>query len=289
MALQNDSTAQHVSSDTLHLPWRDGGYSLLDVELPQYYREGFFSKDSLFHPELPGGRFGVAGTPVPYSASGDNFITSVLLVFFILLVLALAQIRSFIVRQAKNFFYVHHEGAQEMAQTGAELRVQMVLLLLTSLLLSLICYFYTVRYIIDSFFRPAQYLLIVVYFLMVVGYFSVQFLLYAIANNILFDGKRNIQWQKTKLFITGMEGVLCLPAVLLFVFLGLSEQNVIGYLTFVLFFVKLLTFFKCYVVFFRTNVVKLQIILYFCALEMMPLLAFGGALGFVANSLKIIF
>ena len=37
---------------------------MLDVQLPQYYREGFFSKDTLFHPELPGGRYGVAGDPI---------------------------------------------------------------------------------------------------------------------------------------------------------------------------------------------------------------------------------
>jgi hypothetical protein len=48
------------------------GKSFRDVSLPQYYRESFFSKDSLFHPELRGGRMGVSGDPVPYSVSGDN-------------------------------------------------------------------------------------------------------------------------------------------------------------------------------------------------------------------------
>ena len=91
------------------------------------------------------------------------------------------------------------------------------------------------------------------------------------------------------LFISSMEGVILLPAVLLQAYFGMSEKSVIIYFIIVLFFVKILTFFKCYAVFFRTNVVKLQIILYFCALEIVPLLAFWGALDFVANSLKIIF
>ena len=47
--------------DTLHLPGHQPGKSFLDVSLPQYYRESFFSKDSLFHPELKGGR------PVSYT------------------------------------------------------------------------------------------------------------------------------------------------------------------------------------------------------------------------------
>ena len=45
--------------------------SLPVVELPQYYKEGYFAKDSLLHPELQGGRYGVAGTPVPLSLRGD--------------------------------------------------------------------------------------------------------------------------------------------------------------------------------------------------------------------------
>lgn len=66
MALQQDSIS--ITQE---------GEDLLDVQLPQYYREGFFSKDSLFHPELPGGRFGVAGDPVPYSIHNDSVITSI--------------------------------------------------------------------------------------------------------------------------------------------------------------------------------------------------------------------
>ena len=95
MALQQDSIS--ITQE---------GEDLLDVQLPQYYREGFFSKDSLFHPELPGGRFGVAGDPVPYSIHNDSVITSILLAFFILVVIAIANIHEFIVRQFKNFFYI---------------------------------------------------------------------------------------------------------------------------------------------------------------------------------------
>jgi hypothetical protein len=84
-----------------------------------------------------------------------------------------------------------------------------------------------------------------------------------------------------------MEGVVFLPAVLLQAYFDMTEKNVVIYFVIVLIFVKILTFFKCYVAFFRRNVVKLQIILYFCALEMVPLLAFWGALDYVTDSLRI--
>ena len=90
--------------DTLHLPGHEAGKSFRDVSLPQYYRESFFSKDSLFHPELKGGRLGVAGDPVPYTVAGDSFITSLLLVCFLLACIAFSKSKHFVIRQAKTFF-----------------------------------------------------------------------------------------------------------------------------------------------------------------------------------------
>ena len=278
MALQQDSIS--ITQE---------GEDLLDVQLPQYYREGFFSKDSLFHPELPGGRFGVAGDPVPYSIHNDSVITSILLAFFILVVIAIANIHEFIVRQFKNFFYIPREGTSEMTETGTELRIQVFMVFLSSLLLSLLFYFYTIHYIGDTFVLESQYHLIAVYLVLMIVYFTAKVILYSVVNSVFFDSKRKRHWFKTLLFISSMEGLILFPAVLLQTYFDMSEKNVILYYTIVLFFVKILTFFKCYVVFFRRNVVKLQIILYFCALEMVPLIAFWVTLDIVVKSLKINF
>ena len=106
--------------DTLHLPGHPAGKSFRDVSLPQYYRESFFSKDSLFHPELRGGRMGVSGDPVPYSVSGDNFVTSLLLLCFVLACVAFAQSREFILRQLRKFFYTPRFGTTEISETSTE-------------------------------------------------------------------------------------------------------------------------------------------------------------------------
>ena len=275
--------------DTLHLPGHDKGHNLLDVNIPQYYREGFFSKDSMFHPELPGGRYGVAGDPVPYTIHGDNIITSILLGSFILAVLAFTNARSFISRQAKNFFYASREGFTEVTETSSELRFQTYLVFLACLLISLLYYFYTINYVGDTFVLQSDYHLIAIYLGMAVAYFLVKMLLYTLVNLVFFDSKRNVQWLKSFLFLTSVEGVLLFPAVLLLAYFDVSVENVLKYLLIVLVVVKLLTIYKCFLIFFKQNVVKLQIILYFCTLEMIPLLAFWGALVFTANSLKINF
>ena len=282
MALQQDSI-------DMHLPVPGKGQSLIDVQLPQYYREGFFSKDTLYHPELPGGRFGVAGDPIPYNIHNDSIVTSILLAFFILMVIAFANTHKFMVRQLKKFFYVPSDGSLEMAETGTEIRIQLFLVLLNSVLLALLYYFYVIHFVAQTFILQSQYHLIAIYMGMMVSYFVAKGLIYTLVNLVFFGSKKNRHWMKTKLYMTSMEGLVFLPAVLLLAYSNMTEENIVVYFVVVLIFVKILTFFKCYVVFFRRNVVKLQIILYFCALEMVPLLTFWGALDFVTSSLKINF
>ncbi len=275
--------------DTLHLPGHDKGHNMLDVQLPQYYREGFFSKDSLFHPELPGGRYGVAGDPVPYSVHSDNTITTLLFISFILAVISFSNAGNFILRQAKSFFYAPHEGTSEFTETANELRFQTFLVLLTSFIISMLFYFYTLNEYGDTFILKSQYYLIAIYFVLTICYYLVKAVLYTMVNITFFDSKRNIQWIKTCLFIVAMQGVLLFPLVILSAYFNLSIQTTVIYFVISLFFVKILTIYKCYVIFFQRNVAKLQIILYFCTLEIIPLLSFWGALEITANSLKINF
>lgn len=275
--------------DTLHLPGHDKGRSMLDVDLPQYYREGFFSKDSLFHPELPGGRYGVAGDPVPYTVQHDNVIISLLLLLFVLATIAFSNSRHFVVRQTKNFFSTNREGMTEITETAVEIRFQAFLTFLNSLLLSILFYFYTLNFIGETFLLDSQYHLIAVFLGMTVVYYLVKTMLYAIVNNVFFDGKKNRQWMKSFLFITSIEGVSLFPLVVVWTFFDISIQNAVIYVVIVISIVKILELFKCFLIFFRQNVVKLQIILYFCTLEIIPMALLWGALVFTANSLKINF
>jgi hypothetical protein len=275
--------------DTLHLPGHDRGHNMLDVNLPQYYREGFFSKDSLFHPELRGGRSGVAGDPVPYTVHSDNLLTGLLLLCLIMVVLAFANVKDFLVRQAKSFFYFSHDVASEMSETAVELRFQFFLVLLSCLLCSLLFYFYTLYFIGETFILRSPYYLILIYWGIFIAYYVLKVLLYSITNLVLFDSKRNKQWMRSFLFIVSSEGVLMFPIMMVKGYFDISMFSASVYVAVVLIIIKILTIYKCYNIFFNRNVVKLQIILYFCALEMVPFLLLWSVLNATANMLKINF
>lgn len=261
----------------------------IQIDLPEYYKEGFFSKDSLFHPELEGGRYGSVGDPVPYSVRSDDVITSLLLVFFVLAVVSYSNIRGFFSRQAKNFFHTPHEGATSMTETATEARFQVFIVFLTGLMFATLYYFYSLHYNGDSYILSSQYYLILIVWAIFLLYFLVKMGLYSVVNLVFFDGKRNRQWMKSLLFIIALEGLLSVPAVIMGPYFDLSIHKVEIYFTIMLVLVKLMTFYKCFIIFFRQNVVGMQIILYLCALEIVPLVALWEILDVTANNLKINF
>ena len=187
----------------------------------------------------------------------------------------------------KAFFYTPHEGTTEISETAAEMRFQVFLVLLTCIQLSLLFYVYVTQTVGDVFVLETQYHLIAIFMAMMIGYFLAKWLLYSIVNAVFFDGKRNQQWWKLLLFITSVEGVLLFPAVVLQAYFNLSLHSVEVYVATVLIIVKTLTIYRAYVIFFRQKALKIQIILYLCTLEIVPLLAFWAALVFTANTLKI--
>ncbi|MBQ7472291.1 MAG: DUF4271 domain-containing protein [Prevotella sp.] len=274
--------------DTLHMPGHSKGKSFRDISLPKYYRESFFSKSSLFHPELSGGRQGVAGDPVPYTIAGDNVITSILLACFIIVGLSFGLLRQLFKRQLKDFFRPKAESSSGVTETFNEVRLQIFLAFQTSLLFG-ICYFFYINSTKESTFVLEQYQMIGIYAITFLAYFLGKSLLYAIASWIFVGGKKIIQWQKTNLFLIALEGLLMFPLILVVSFFGVSIQNSAIYTVIVIILTKILVFFKSRNIFFKQTGGFLQLFLYLCALEIMPLLNLWGTLTLISSYLKINF
>ena len=274
--------------DTLHLPGHDIPRDLKNVDLPQYYRESFFSKDTLFHPELEAGRYGVVGDPIPYVIGNDNIISSLLIASFVITMLTVSFCRNFIFRQIKDFLYIPKSDNVHHA-TSSEFKALTFFTTLTALMLSLLYFFYAKTFIADTFILTDEYILIGIIFGIILGYFFVKAVVYTFVNLTFFPGKKNRQWIEIYLFLTVIEGMLLFPSVLLLSYFDIDPKYIIYYFIFVLFLVKIGTFYKSFIIFFKQKDLYLQIILYFCALEIIPLLALWGGLRFLINILKINF
>ena len=242
--------------------------------------------DTLFV-ERGGAGYGEQGEPIPYNIANDNFITSLLLICFLLTLFSSAQSHRFIVRQAKNFFSAPRREFSDITETSNELHFQLFLALLTCLLVALI-YFFLWHNGDTSINFSDKYKEIGIYTGIVAAYFIVKLLLYWITGWVFFDAKKTEQWTKAYLFLVSSEGVLLLPAVMLCAYFKTNAQNLLVYVFAVVGIVKLLTLYRTSVIFFRKKNVYLQNILYFCALEVVPACILAGILLLTSNYLRLI-
>ena len=272
--------------DTLHLPGHDKGHNPRDIRIPDYNKESFLADDSLFHPELAHEPFGVAGDPVPYNISNDNVISSILLGCFIVSLLAFAISKNYLVYQIRKFFHIPR-SEDIKTPTSSEVIALMFFAFQTCLLWAMAYFFYVKAYVADTFIFEEEYLFIGLLFLVIFVYSILKYPLYTLVNYTFFFGKNNGQWLYTMLLLYAIEGALLFPAILFQSYFEAPPQNVIFYAVLVLILVKICTFYKCYVIFFRKNGLFLQIFLYFCTLEIIPLLALWGGLAIITNALTI--
>ena len=260
---------------------------MTDVHMPQYYKETFFSGDSLLQTEVPGGNYGMEGEAILQNIHGDDVLTALLLCCFVLAVIAFSKAGTFMLWQLRNFFYLPHEGRSEVKETASEVRSIGYLILLSSTVISLLYYFHTMQIEGEAFMLDSPYQLLAIFLGLVLTCFFFKYVLYLWTNSVFFGSKRNVHWMRSYIFLFILEGVLMSPLLFAQLYFDLSLETVEIYFIIVLIIVKLLTFYRCYVIFFRQNVVGVQIILYLCALEIVPLIALWAGLDITANSLKI--
>ena len=132
-------------------------------------------------------------------------------------------------------------------------------------------------------------MLLVIFLGVFLAYFLIRFGLYTMVNNLFFDSSKNKKFLTSLLYLSAVEGLVLYPALALLTFMHLPAQNAIWYCLIVVILVKILTFYKTFTIFFKQNDFFLQIILYFCALEMVPLFTLWGGLSVIVDYLKINF
>ena len=275
----NDSVVPAAIADTIVVQQQD-------VNLLPYDSGTFFSEDTLSYAEvcLPG----VAGESVPYTMRGDDILVCLVLFCFITTTSVFANSGHAIFHQLKEFFYIPRIEYADANMLPGKLTL-FILNLQTCLLFGIAYYFYTTHDVAAYDVLGSSYELMAVYFGVLVAYSLLKGIIYQMVNAVFFESKKNKQMVWTLVFIAALEGIAFFPIIILQIYFGLSVQTVAYCFVFILVIAKLMTFYKCWAIFFRQVGIFLQIILYLCALEIVPLLILGGVLVTITNELKVIF
>ncbi len=274
--------------DTLEIPGIPAKKSQSLSELSHHYRQTFFDGNHFMHPEVSDSRLGVQEAPLPYRLRTDDGITAIVLVLFMLMLVIFSKSKKALLKQAKELFNppreYHNLFNDEPDNQQHSIGVLVCLALLT-LSLQLFSLNGQESYLITTPVVP--YLTLLLNVLIVTVYYLFKKLSYRFVNWIFFDKTKNKKWQETYSFTYATEGLLLFPLVLLTIYFDLNTLHAWLYIGFVVFLTRIILLYETYIIFFPKIHGILHLIVYFCALEITPLLMLCRVLAFINNNFVI--
>jgi len=242
--------------------------------------------DSVIKAEVPAS--GMMADPVPYHPSNDPLVSTLLIGGFVLIVLLLSHSRNFLTKQLRSFFYTAKARTTQITEQPHEIWYQGLLSLVTLLFCAIAIFCALIHGLHSPFFTPPHTIL-GVSLIMTGAWFLCRVLLYSLVNWVFFSHKQNLQWYRSVLLLSGTFGIAMLPVLLLYIFGQLTWQASTILVAILFISVEILFVYKSFVTFFNRAGDFLQIILYFCALEMMPLAGLAGIFVMYHDNLRINF
>lgn len=213
---------------------------------------------------------GTEGIPIPYSPRMDDGITVVLLCCFFLSAYVLSRSRKFLLQLVKDFL-LHRERTSIFASsTASDVRYLLLLILQTCILAGVCLFNYFVDLQPDLVNHVSPFILLAIYVGVCLLYLFLKWLFYSFLGWIFFDESVTTLWLESYSTLLYYLGFTLFPFALFLVYFDLSLQSTIIIGLLLAFFAKILMFYKWLKLFCNNLHGSFLLILYFCALEIMP-------------------
>ena len=245
-----------------------------------FYKEPFVSADSIeltpYH-SMREFASGFEGVSIPYTPKRDDAIAAILLLCFFVSAYVLARSKKFLAQQIKDF--ILHRGRTSIfaTSTAADVRHLLSLALQTGVLsgLCLFDYFITVRPSLTEHLSP--YILLSVYIGACLLYLLIKWFFYSFLGWVFFDKYRTGLWMSSYSTIIYYTGFVLFFFALFLIYFDLDLAFFVSISVGLIISTKILIFYKWIKLFFNNVYGLLLLILYFCALEILPcLIAYQG-------------
>ncbi len=213
---------------------------------------------------------GIIGIPTPYSPQKDDLVALILLVCFFITSFVLARSKRQIWLQLRSLAFQRERSSLFAGGTTIDIRLIVLLLLQTCIFLGMLFfnYFNDVNPVLMVETSPN--LLLVIYIGICVGYLLFKWLFYLFAGWVFFEKIKTNLWMESYITMLYTVGFILFPLVLLLIYFNLSVVFLIVFGLILLACVKILMFYKWLRLFSNNFGGFLLLILYFCALEIIP-------------------
>lgn len=231
----------------------------------------------------------IEGIPIPYSSQTDDIIAFVLLACFLMSAYILGRSGKLLLQEGKDFILNKERNNLFVVSTAADMRNQ---LLLTSQLCVLAGIYFVCYFELSDpglFNSIPSHVILLAYILFSSVYIILKWVLYSSIGWVFFENGRTKFWMDSYSVLLYHLSLVSFPLVLILVCLDLNINIVVIVGGVVLIITKILLLFKCLKVFLNKTDGLFLIILYFCALEIVPCFVCYKALLQINNVLLIKF
>lgn len=213
---------------------------------------------------------GTEGIPLPYSPRTDDVVALALFGCFFLSAYVLSRSRKFLFQLVKDFLLHRQRTSIFATSTASDMRYLLLLILQTCVLagIFLFNYFVHVSPGLVQHVPPGQ--LLGIYMGTCLCYLFLKWLVYSFLGWIFFDGSTVSLWMESYSTLLYYLGFALFPFVLLSVYFGLGLQAMVIIGLILAVFAKILISYKWIKLFCNNLYGSLLLILYFCALEIIP-------------------
>lgn len=233
---------------------------------------GFFSGSKWINKNEAIHFVGVSGNPIPYKLSNDIFVTITLLASLFIASFVVSRSMHALKLRIKNFFYNRNRNETTTLKSESKIKNHIYVVILESFVLSLLFFSYAEFKLISDFTTVSPYLLLFADMATCLTYFALKYAIYGTFNWTFFnEEKREVWFSGYNLIIFG-KAVTLLPLVLTVLFFDLPFPVYIYAFFAILIINETMVLFKTKQIFFAYPLGILTSILYFCTLELLPLL-----------------
>ena len=231
---------------------------------------------------------GMQGQPLPYQLRSDAFVTGIILICFVLFSYSLKNGKKYVLQRIKALFQYKERFSLFDDATTSSNRYVFTLTIISCVLSGLYIY----EYISETDFMlirsVSNGLMLGIYIGMSLFYISFKWVAYQFCQlEFFFDKERNNYWIQTYFDLVSGISFLLFPVMLLIIYFNLGIQTSKVLIVFLLLFAKILLFYKSIRNFFKHVYGFLHFILYFCALEIIPLILFWKGITYINNILVL--
>jgi len=259
-------------------------------DLPVAYQMSFFENNTLLHPEIVIRPDGYTATPLPYRLWRDNWVTAIILVCFFIITLIIHFNRDHFKSQLRSLFYDRHRQNDTRAvQTSIEENSSLLLTIMLCLIsgLGFFEYIQSQRGVFLGQLSP--YLLIALYTACWAAYFLIKNITYYFVNWIFFDAESRLLWKDSASFLISLETILLFVIFVISVYFSFSINAAFWAVLSLIIIIKLLLLYKTFQIFFGEKYGSLHLFVYFCTLEIAPLLVVVKILMLITDNLIVKF